>query len=136
MSVTITNTSDALLPALSLIDGATYTIRVKNSGAATATVKLFLEGYDGKASEDCSNTEGKEIASEGWVYIRKLGDVAWNQISEPASYPAMFADLSSGCFVFTVAAGAYQDLELKCDVPASPETAGISHFSVVGMAAE
>lgn len=134
MSVTLTDTSGVAFTAFPLVESTTYVVRVNNSGASEVTAKMFLEGYDGKPTEDCTNLEGKEIATEGWVSVRKTGDSEWNVIHEPSTYPDSWDDLDDGVFEFAVPASSYQDIDVKIEIPAGAETSGIAHFGIVVMA--
>lgn len=132
--ITLTDTSGVAFSTLPIVEDSTYVVRVNNSGASEVTAKMFLEGYDGKATVDCTNLEGKEIAAEGWVSVRKTGDSSWNTIHEPSAYPDSWDDLDDGVFEFAVPAGSYQDIDVKIEIPAGAETSGISHFGIVVMA--
>jgi len=130
MSLGYTGVTTETISLLQLAEGTISQVRVRNSGASSITVKMCLKGYDGKAAEDATNLEGKEIATEGWVYVRKTGETAWNQIKEPSVFPDSWDDLTDGCFIFTIAGLSYQDIDVKVVVPDDPESTGITHFSI------
>lgn len=135
MSIILKNTSDVTLNSFPLVEGTISVVRVVNTGVVAMAAKMFLEGYDGKSVDDATNLEGKEIATEGWVSVRKTGDTDWVQIHAPSSFPDAFDDLTDGVFDFTIDAESHQDIDVKITVPDDAATSGIAHFAVTVMGA-
>ena len=117
--------------SLALVDGVAQTVRIFNAGAAL-TAKVFLAGFDGAAPVDCTNQDGKEAATEGWLQARLSGETTWEDVAYPATFPEAFDDLDTGLDV-AIGEASYIDVEFKMTLPESPESGGLVKFSVVVM---
>lgn len=133
MSLTFTSATGGSLPSVSLSDLVAVPFRLNNTGAAAQSVKIFVTGNGGTPAADVTNENGKEIALEGWLSIRPTTGGAWTVLTEPTTFPDAFADLSDGCYATTIAAGSYAELEISLDVPATFDTTGLAHFSLMAL---
>ncbi len=120
-SYIIRNTSDAEISTLDFeaVTGtsATKTVRVYNSGDATAT-DLFLGAATVKWSYSGDlNSQGQELITEQWLQA-KVGAGAWTPIGGDPSTPTSILSLTPP------AAGAYVAVELRLVIPAGADTAG------------
>jgi hypothetical protein len=120
-SYIIRNTSDAEISMLDFeaVTGTseTKTIRIYNSGDATAT-DLFLGAATVKWSYSGDlNSQGQELVTEQWLQA-KVGAGTWTPIGGDPSTPTNILSLTPP------AAGAYVTVELRLVIPAGADTGG------------
>lgn len=123
MSLTVSPTS------LVLAAGVAQTVRVTNDGAAALTVKMFTTGYDQKHILDASNTEGKEVAEEGFVSARVSGVGSYAAVAWPDTITDFDAQTTG--LELSIGASAYVDVDVLLTPAADAETAGTANFGLL-----
>lgn len=129
MSLAILDTSNLPIGSLTLAAGVAQTIRISNAGAVALTVKMFATGYDQKSPVDCSNTEGKEIAEEGFVGARLSGVGEYSDITWPETITD-FDSQATGLELSIEASGAV-DVDVLLTPASDAETAGTANFGIL-----
>lgn len=124
-SYIIRNTSDAEVSSIdfgsTIGTSDTVTIRVYNSGDATAADLFIGCATVVWAFAGALNSQGQELVDNQWIQA-KVGAGAWTPIGGDPSVPANILTLTPP------AAGAYVEVSLRLVVPAGVSTAGNYSF--------